>query len=137
MLRCTATRDPGDSLAGEQPESGSVVLRYPKAADILHAQLKLFRRLRYYTAGLLRRAATVATPHAQQLGLQPHQRRLPQRIEQVHPLAFPRYVALFGLGKFSRRTLRRRCYGNSIGYTFLEVQRARESRNFTRPRSFS
>lgn len=98
MLRRTATRDPGNPLAGEQPEPCSVVLRYPKAADILHAQLKLLRRLRHYAAGLLRCPATLAAPHAQQLGLQPHQRRLPQRIEQVHPFAFPRYVALFGLG---------------------------------------
>lgn len=83
MLRRAAARDPGDPLAGEQPEPGPVVLRHPKAADVLHTQLKLLRRLRHYAAGLLRRAAALAAPHAQQLGLQPHQRRLPQRIEQV------------------------------------------------------
>lgn len=37
VLRCTATCNPGDIIAGEQPESGPIMLRHPEAADILHA----------------------------------------------------------------------------------------------------
>lgn len=72
VLRRAAARDPRDSFAGEQPESGAVVLRHPQAAYVLHTQLELLRRLRHHAPRLLRRAATPAAPHAQQLSVQPH-----------------------------------------------------------------
>lgn len=80
MLRRATAGDSGDIVAGKQPEPGPVVLRHPEAADILHTQLEL---LRHHAVGLLRCTATPATPHTQQLGLQPHQRRIPQWLEQV------------------------------------------------------
>lgn len=86
MLRRATASSAGDTFASEQPEPGTLVLRHPQAAYLLHAQLQLLRRIRRDAAGLLRRAQAAATPHPEQLRLQPYQRWLPQRFQPVrHP----------------------------------------------------
>lgn len=86
LLRRATTSHPRDSIACEQPEPCAFVLRHPKAAYLLHADLELLRRIGRDASRLLRRAQAAATPHPKQLGVQSHQRWIPQRIEQVREL---------------------------------------------------
>lgn len=83
LLRRATTGCPCDSITSEQPKSCTLVLRHPETTYLLHTKLELLWRLRCDASRLLRRAQTIATPHTEQLCIQPHQRWIPQRIKQV------------------------------------------------------